>query len=126
MPSQLPILIYLIAVIGFAAVSLILPHVVAPKRPTRTKDMPYESGMDPVGDARKPFDIKFYLIAILFLVFDIELLFVYPWAVSLLAPDGVPESFRPIVFGVLVVLLVTLALAYAVAYRKGVFDWRRK
>jgi NADH-quinone oxidoreductase subunit A len=119
-------LIYLIAVIGFAAVSLILPHVVAPKRPTRTKDMPYESGMDPVGDARKPFDIKFYLIAILFLVFDIELLFVYPWAVSLLAPDGVPESFRPIVFGVLVVLLVTLALAYAVAYRKGVFDWRRK
>jgi NADH-quinone oxidoreductase subunit A len=125
-PSQLPILIYLIAVIGFAAVSLILPHVVAPKRPTRTKDMPYESGMDPVGDARKPFDIKFYLIAILFLVFDIELLFVYPWAVSLLAPDGVPESFRPIVFGVLVVLLVTLALAYAVAYRKGVFDWRRK
>lgn len=126
MPSQLPILIYLIAVIGFAAVSLILPHVVAPKRPTRTKDMPYESGMDPVGDARKPFDIKFYLIAILFLVFDIELLFVYPWAVSLLAPDGVPESFRPVVFGVLVVLLVTLALAYAVAYRKGVFDWRRK
>jgi NADH-quinone oxidoreductase subunit A len=125
-PSQLPILIYLIAVIGFAAVSLILPHVVAPKRPTRTKDMPYESGMDPVGDARKPFDIKFYLIAILFLVFDIELLFVYPWAVSLLAPDGVPESFRPVVFGVLVVLLVTLALAYAVAYRKGVFDWRRK
>jgi NADH-quinone oxidoreductase subunit A len=125
-PSQLPILIYLIAVIGFAAVSLILPHVVAPKRPTRTKDMPYESGMDPVGDARKPFDIKFYLIAILFLVFDIELLFVYPWAVSLLAPDGVPEPFRPVVFGVLVVLLVTLALAYAVAYRKGVFDWRRK
>lgn len=126
MASHLPILIYLIAVIGFAAVSLILPHVVAPKRPTRVKDMPYESGMDPVGDARKPFDIKFYLIAILFLVFDIELLFVYPWAVSLLAPDGVPEAFRSIVFCVLMVLLVTLALAYGVAYRKGVFDWRRK
>lgn len=126
MASQLPILIYLIAVIGFAAVSLILPHVVAPKRPTRIKDMPYESGMDPVGDARKPFDIKFYLIAILFLVFDIELLFLYPWAVSLLAPDGVPEAYRAAGFGVLMVLLVTLALAYAVAYRKGVFDWRRK
>jgi NADH-quinone oxidoreductase subunit A len=124
--SYLPILIYLIAVIGFAAVSLILPHIVAPKRPTRVKDMPYESGMDPVGDARKPFDIKFYLIAILFLVFDIELLFVYPWAVSLLAPDGVPLAFRPAVFAVLLVLLATLALAYMVAYRKGVFDWRRK
>jgi len=124
--AHLPILIYLIAVIGFAAVSLILPHLVAPRRPTRVKDMPYESGMDPVGDARKPFDIKFYLTAILFLVFDIELLFLYPWAVSLLAPDGVPEAFRPAVLAVLMVLLITLALAYWVAYRKGVFDWRRK
>ncbi|MEQ1825302.1 MAG: NADH-quinone oxidoreductase subunit A [Pirellula sp.] len=126
MANYLPIFIYLVAVIGFAAVSLVLPHLVAPKRHTRIKDMPYESGMDPVGDARKPFDIKFYLIAILFLVFDIELLFVYPWAVSLLAPDGVPVFFRPAVFAVLMVLLVTLALAYVVAYCKGVFDWRRK
>ena len=126
MASQLPILIYLIAVIGFAAVSLFLPHLVAPKRPTRVKDMPYESGMDPIGDARKPFDIKFYLIAILFLVFDIELLFVYPWAVSLKAEYGIPVSFRHIVLTVLMVLLVTLGLAYLVAYRKGVFDWRRK
>lgn len=126
MANYLPILIYLIAVIGFAAVSLLLPHFVAPRRRTKIKDMPYESGMDPVGDARKPFDIKFYLIAILFLVFDIELLFIYPWAVSLLAPDGVPYEFRTAVLSVLLVLLVTLGLAYVVAYRKGVFDWRRK
>jgi NADH-quinone oxidoreductase subunit A len=124
--GQLPILIYLIAVIGFAAVSLILPHVVAPKKPTRIKDMPYESGMDPVGDARKPFDIKFYLIAILFLIFDVELIFLYPWAVALLAPEGIPSSFRLPVLAVLLVLLATLGLAYVVAYRKGVFDWRRK
>lgn len=126
MAGQLPILIYLIAVIGFAAVSLILPHVVAPKKPTRVKDMPYESGMDPVGDARKPFDIKFYLIAILFLVFDVELIFLYPWAVALLAPDGIPTTFRLPVLAVLLVLLATLGLAYVVAYRKGVFDWRQK
>ncbi len=99
MASYLPILIYLVAVIGFAAVSLLLPHLVAPRKPTRVKDMPYESGMDPVGDARKPFDVKFYLMAILFLVFDIELIFLYPWAVSLLAPDGVPAVFRPAVLG---------------------------
>jgi NADH-quinone oxidoreductase subunit A len=122
----LPILIYLVAVIGFAAVSLFLPHLVAPRKRTRVKDMPYESGMDPVGDARKPFDVKFYLIAILFLVFDIELLFVYPWAVSLRSSDGVPLEFRPAVLSVLLVLLATLGLAYLVAYRKGVFDWRRK
>ncbi|XZE45500.1 NADH-quinone oxidoreductase subunit A [Pirellulaceae bacterium SH467] len=126
MANYLPILIYLVAVIGFAAVSLLLPHLVAPRKPTRVKDMPYESGMDPVGDARKPFDVKFYLMAILFLVFDIELIFLYPWAVSLLAPDGVPAVFRPAVLGVLMVLLATLGLAYVVAYRKGVFDWRRK
>lgn len=126
MANYIPILIYLVAVVGFAAVSLVLPHLVAPKRPTRIKDMPYESGMDPIGDARKPFDVKFYLIAILFLVFDIELLFVYPWAVSLLADNGVPAEFRPIVLSVLMVLLITLGLAYLVAYRKGVFDWRRK
>ena len=126
MIAHLPILIYLLAVLGFAAVSLFLPHLVATRRPTRIKDMPYESGMDPIGDAKKPFDIKFYLTAILFLVFDIELLFLYPWAVSLLAPDGVPESFRPAVLAVLMVLIATLGLAYWVAYRKGVFDWRRK
>lgn len=126
MTNYVPILIYLIAVVGFAAVSLLLPHLVAPRKRTRVKDMPYESGMDPIGDARKPFDVKFYLIAILFLVFDVELLFIYPWAVSLLAPDGVPQAFRPPVLAVLLVLMATLGLAYLVAYRKGVFDWRRK
>ena len=75
--AYLPILIYLIAVIGFAAVSLVLPHLVGPRKPTIVKDMPYESGMDPIGDVRKPLDIKFYLMAILFLVFDVELLFLY-------------------------------------------------
>ncbi len=126
MANYFPILVYLVAVVGFAAVSLFLPHLVGPRKRTRVKDMPYESGMDPVGDARKPFDVKFYLIAILFLVFDIELLFVYPWAVSLQAPNGVPTEFRAAVLGVLLVLIITLALAYLVAYRKGVFDWRRK
>ncbi len=126
MSNYLPILIYLVAVVGFAAVSLVLPHIVAPRKRTRVKGSPYESGMDPIGDARKPFDIKFYLIAILFLVFDVELLFIYPWAVSLQAPDGVPLAFRPAVLAVLLVLIATLALAYVVAYRKGVFDWRHK
>lgn len=126
MANYFPILVYLIAVVGFAAVSLLLPHIVAPRKRTRTKGAPYESGMDLIGDTQKPFDVKFYLIAILFLVFDIELLFAYPWAVSLLAPDGVPQSFRPAVLSVFLVLIATLAIAYLVAYQKGVFDWRRK
>ena len=86
--------------------------------------MPYESGMDPVGDARKPLDIKFYLIAILFLLFDIELLFLYPWAVanrSIVTPENK--------IGILIALLSlsgTLILAYVYDWKKGVFQWRRK
>jgi len=90
--------------------------------------MPYESGMDPMGDARQPFDVKFYLVAILFLVFDVELLFLYPWAVSAyIGPDqtgGIPVELRGTVFGVMLVFMATLVIAYAYAWKKGVFKWR--
>ena len=82
LPSFYPILVYSVILIGFVAVILILTHVIGPRKNTLVKNMPYESGMDPVGDARQPFDVKFYLVAILFIVFDVELLFLYPWAVS--------------------------------------------
>jgi NADH-quinone oxidoreductase subunit A len=121
-----PILFYLVAVIGFAAVSLLLPHIVAPRKKTIVKDMPYESGMDPIDDARKPLDVQFYLLAILFLVFDVELLLVLPYAVALRADNGLPVAFRPVVLGVLALLLGTLALAYVVAWRSGVFQWRQR
>lgn len=126
MTNYLPILLYLVAVIGFAAVSLILPHLVAPRKRSKIKEMPYESGMDPIGDVRKPLDIKFYLLAVLFLVFDVELLFLYPWAVSLNNADGIPADYRMPALWVLLILLVTLGLAYLVALKKGVFEWRRK
>jgi NADH-quinone oxidoreductase subunit A len=87
--------------------------------------MPYESGMDPVGDARQPFNVRFYLVAILFLVFDVELLFLYPWAVSAYAPDeGVPAGLSNAVFGMMIVFMSTLVIAYVYAWRKGVFRWR--
>ena len=126
MSEYFPILLYLIAVIGFAAVSLILPHLVAPRKRSVVKEMPYESGMDPIGDVRKPLDVKFYLLAVLFLVFDVELLFLYPWAIALKSPDGIPPAQSLPVLWVLLILLVTLGLAYLVALRKGVFEWRRK
>ncbi len=126
MNELFPIFLYMLAVLGFAGVSLVLPHLVAPRRPTKVKQMPYESGMDPVGDARQPMDIKFYLIAILFLLFDVELLFLFPWAVSLRGEGGVPAESRPLVLVVMLALLVTVGLAYAVAVKRGVFNWRRK
>src|ERR1700740_604614 len=105
-----PICIYLVFVLGFAVSALVVSHYIGPrKRPTQVKLMPYESGMDPIGDARQRFDVKFYLIAILFLVFDVELLFLYPWAVSAYR-EGSAELLPPEMRGpVLVVVLVFLA-----------------
>ena len=98
-----------------------------PRKPTRVKDMPYESGMDPIGSARMQFDIKFYLIAILFLVFDVELLFLYPWAVIAFDAGGDPmwkTVFGVVVFLEILVFIATVVIAYVYAWRKGVFQWR--
>lgn len=120
-----PIFLYLAAILGFALTTLVLAHVVGPKHRTPVKLMPYESGMDPVGDARQRFDVKFYLIAILFLVFDVELLFLYPWAAAFYhEPAVIPADLHGPVFWEVMVFLATLAVAYVYAWRKGVFQWR--
>jgi NADH:ubiquinone oxidoreductase subunit 3 (subunit A) len=122
-----PIFIYLTIIVLFAAGSIVASAVVGPRKRTAVKLMPYESGMDPIGDARQQFDIKFYLIAILFLVFDVELLFLYPWAVVAYR-DGVDAAWRtefgPLVFAVVLVFLALLAVAYVYDWLKGVFQWR--
>jgi NADH-quinone oxidoreductase subunit A len=127
-----PVFIYFVVVLGFAVTTLVMAHLIGPKRRTPVKQMPYESGMDPIGDARQHFDIKFYLIAILFLVFDVELLFLYPWAVAayhvIPVAGGVfrliPEALSWPLFWELLVFLATLVVAYVYAWRRGVFRWR--
>jgi NADH:ubiquinone oxidoreductase subunit 3 (subunit A) len=122
-----PIFLYLLFIILFAVGSIVGSQLVGPKKRTPVKMMPYESGMDPIGDAHQQFDIKFYLIAILFLVFDVELLFLYPWAV-IAYRDGVDAAwqaaFGPVVFVEVLIFLASLAVAYVYAWRKGVFQWR--
>ena len=120
-----PLFLFLIAVVLFAVAALTACHLIGPRKKTPVKQMPYESGMDPIGDARQRFDVKFYLIAILFLVFDVELLFLYPWAVAAYRePALLPAALRGPVFWELIVFLATLAVAYVYAWRKGVFRWR--
>jgi NADH-quinone oxidoreductase subunit A len=120
-----PLAVYAGVLVGFVATTLFLAHVIGPRKKTPVKQMPYESGMDPVGDARQPFNVRFYLVAILFLVFDVELLFLYPWAVTAYAEEGgIPLEHRGAVFGVMVVFVATLVIAYIYAWRKGVFRWR--
>jgi NADH-quinone oxidoreductase subunit A len=124
MESYYSLLVYGLVLIGFVITNLVLAQVAGPRKRTAIKEMPYESGMDPVGDARQPFDVKFYLVAILFLVFDVELLFLYPWAVAAYNETGIPIPLRGTVFGVMLVFMATLAIAYVYAWRKGVFRWR--
>jgi NADH-quinone oxidoreductase subunit A len=126
--SYYPIFLFLLVILGFAGTSLFLAQTIGPKRRTAVKLMPYESGMDPIGDARQRFDVKFYLTAILFLVFDVELLFLYPWAVFAYpeeSPTGLLRGWLlgPVFWEVLI-FLATLAVAYLYAWRKGVFKWR--
>lgn len=123
-----PILVFFVVVLLFALGALMAAHFIGPHRRTAVKLMPYESGMDPIGDARQRFDVKFYLIAILFLVFDVELLFLYPWAtVAYRDPPEIPiipVGLQTAVFWEVIVFLLTLAVAYVYAWRKGVFRWR--
>jgi NADH:ubiquinone oxidoreductase subunit 3 (subunit A) len=119
-----PVFLFLAVIVAVAGGTIVIAHLLGPARPTPTKLMPYESGMDPIGDARQRIDVKFYLIAILFLVFDVELLFLYPWAVAAYTPDGIPTEVRTVVFWEVLVFLATVVVAYVYAWRRGVFRWR--
>ena len=136
-----PIFLFILVAIMIALGMLSASAVLGPRRATPVKQMPYESGMDPIGDARQRFDVRYYLVAIVFLLFDVELLFLYPWAVgqysvdaqiavadavtaASAAPSGIPAEFRGVVFLEILVFIVVLAAAFAYAWRKGVFEWR--
>ena len=120
----LPIFLFIGVAIATAVGMLVTSALLGPKKTTAVKQMPYESGMDPIGDARQPFDVKFYLVAILFLVFDVELLFLYPWAVAAYSDGGIPVELRGTVFCIMLSFMATLVIAYIYAWRKGVFRWR--
>src|SRR5262249_41994198 len=120
-----PIFLFTFLIVGLVGSILIAAHVIGPRLKTPVKDMPYESGMDPIGSPKQRYDVRFYLIAILFLVFDVELLFLYPWAVTAyeLFKDEAARLLTAI-FWELLVFIVTLAVAYLYAWRRGVFKWR--
>jgi NADH-quinone oxidoreductase subunit A len=116
MPGFIPILIMIGLGIGFAGGSLALSQLVGPKKPTPEKEAPYECGMPAVGDARERQSVKFYLVAMIFLLFDIEVAFLFPWAVAFRELGMVGYWQVVTFFG----LLVT---GYIYVWRKGAFDW---
>jgi len=131
MDAILPVLLF-VAIAAAVSVGLVVfAQLVGPRRSGAVKEMPYESGMDPVHDTRRRFDVRFHLVAITFLVFDVELLFLYPWAVASRSPAGIDAavsgglvSCRGLVFGAAMVFIALVIVGFAYDWRKGVFKWR--
>ncbi len=122
-----PIGVMFLIAIGFAGSQLLVTQLIGPRKRTATKLMPYECGKDPVGSARERFSIKFYTVAVIFLLFDIEVLFMVPFAVAfkqLLAEQKISGiAFGTIAFIEILVFISTLVVGYIYVWKKGTFDW---
>src|SRR3954470_8800576 len=121
--SYLPILLMFIVAAGFAVGNLVLSQFVGQSKRTRTKMMPYECGKDPVGTARERFSVKFYLIAMIFILFDIEVIFLMPWAVVFKTLASPAYGLRTIIYVEMMVFVALLLAGYIYVIKKGAFDW---
>src|ERR687885_1730185 len=121
--DYLPILLMFIVAAGFAVGNVILSTFVGQRKRTRTKLMPYECGKDPVGSARERFSVKFYLIAMIFILFDIELIFLMPWAVVFRALASQGAAMRDAVFFEMITFIALVFVGYVYVWKKGLFDW---
>jgi NADH-quinone oxidoreductase subunit A len=116
-----PVVLLLLIGIGFAVGNVVLSAVIGPSRTGPGKETTYESGMVPVGDTHRRFNVRFYVVAMIFLVFDVEIVFMYPWA-TIFAPF-VRSNLGGLLLGEMLVFVALLVLAYAYAWGKGVFRW---
>jgi len=114
--EYLPILIFLGIAIAIAGVCVGASYVVASQRPDVAKNSAYECGFDPFDDARRQFDVRFYLVAILFIIFDLEVAFLFPWAISL----GDIGLFG---FWSMMIFLGVLTIGFVYEWRKGALEW---
>ncbi|MBW7897829.1 NAD(P)H-quinone oxidoreductase subunit 3 [Candidatus Brocadiaceae bacterium B188] len=116
MIHYLPILILFIVAVGFAVTNIGLSAILGRRKPTAEKLSPYECGINPVGSARERFSVKFYLIAMLFVIFDIEVVFLYPWAVAF-------KSLSLFGFIEMLIFLGILLICYFYLWKKGGLEW---
>jgi NADH-quinone oxidoreductase subunit A len=121
--AWLPVVLLIIIGLGFAVGNIILSLIIGPKRTGPGKEITYESGMVPTGDARRRFHVRFYIVAMIFLVFDVEIVFFYPWAT--LFPDAVAHRLpnTGVMLIEMLVFVAILLVAYFYAWAKGVFRW---
>jgi len=114
--NYLPIIFQMLVAVGFVVLVMLVTHKIGPKRQTKDKLTPFESGIEVIGNARTPISIKYFLVAILFVLFDVEVIFMYPWAVNFksLGGSGMIEMF---------IFMATLLLGFIYIIKKGALDW---
>ncbi|CAG1014515.1 NADH-quinone oxidoreductase subunit A [Burkholderiaceae bacterium] len=114
--SYLPVILFILVGVAVGVAPLVLGFVMGPRRPGAAKNSPYECGFEAFEDARMKFDVRYYLVAILFILFDLEIAFLFPWAVSL-------REIGATGFWAMMVFLGILVVGFAYEWKKGALDW---
>ncbi len=114
--DYLPIILFLLIALGLSLAFLAINYIAAPSRPDPEKVSAYECGFEPFHDSRMEFDVRFYLVAILFIIFDLEIAFLFPWAVSL-------GSIGILGFMSMMIFLFILTIGFIYEWKKGALDW---
>ena len=120
--NYFPVLVFVIVGLGFGCVPILLGRLLGPHRPDAQKISPYECGFEAFEDARMQFDIRYYLIAIIFILFDLEIAFLFPWA-SIFKEIAASAAVRTFGFVEMFVFIGILVVGYVYAWAKGALDW---
>jgi NADH-quinone oxidoreductase subunit A len=125
--NYVPILLIFVMAAGLATVIIVLSKIAGRSRPTKVKLEPYECGVEPIGNARERQSVKFYLVAMVFLLFDIETVFLVPWAVVFpnILNDPVYQSLKWVFYSEMMIFMVLLLAGLIYVYRKGILDWSK-
>ena len=116
-----PIAILFVMAVGLAFTVVVLGHLMGPRRPTARKSAPYESGMKPIGPGTRRISVRFYLIAVLFILFDVEIVFFLPWAVTL--RSFASQGWGLFAFAEMTFFIIILLVGYIYAWKKGALEW---
>jgi NADH-quinone oxidoreductase subunit A len=123
--DYLPILIFLGLALILGGVFLVIPLAFAPSHPDLQKNSTYECGFEPFEDARMKFDVQFYIVAILFIIVDLDVAFLFPWAVTLFNPElGLDRDFQIFAFWSMFVFLAVFFIGFIYEWKKGALEWR--
>lgn len=114
--NYFPIIVFIVIAAGLSLVVLLIPFLVASSKPDKEKASPYECGFETFGDARGKFDVRFYLVAILFIIFDLEIAFLFPWAITL-------KKIGMFGFCSMMVFLFVLTIGFIYEWKKGGLEW---